>query len=217
MCRQVKEEAGLSNTSLATVTSPTGIDAKIIKWVQQAWLRIQSQYQWRTLQAELTFSTTIGKREYDVAVDLLHTDVRAFDTSIAKISDGASLFPLQWQDYFNEYRPTYFFSTPQTTRPQVVSYSAFDNKLRFDSNPDAVYSVTLPYIMTAEKLAADADVPTLPEEYHWVIVWRALMYYASYDNAPILYQSAKANYDEMLFAMSDGAIGAIGISPEPLA
>lgn len=217
LCRQVKEEAGLAGAAISTVSSTTGIDTKIVKWVQQAWLRIQSQYMWRTLQAELTFTTTIGQRDYDVAVDLLHTDVQAFDVTLAKISDGTTTNGLQWLDYFNQYRPKYFFAVAQSGRPSEVTYSPFDNKVRFNTNPDAAYTVTLPYIMTAEKLASDADVPTLSEQHHWMIVWRAVMFYAAYDNAPVLFQTARENYMEMLTAATDGLIGPISNATEPLA
>lgn len=216
ICKQVKEEAGLSNTALASVSGATGMDKKVVSWVRHAWERIQAQYLWRTLQAELTFNTTIGKRVYSVTTDLSHTDVRAFDTSIAKIVDGATTNVLTWQDYYTEFRPKYFFAAPVGTRPQIVTYTAFDNSIQFDATPDAAYIVTLPYYMTAEKLAADADVPTLPEELHWLIVWRAVMLYAAYDNAPGLYQNASANYEAMLFPLSD-MIGPVLITAEPLA
>ena len=216
ICKQVKEEAGLSNTALASVSGATGMDKKVVSWVRHAWERIQAQYLWRTLQAELTFNTTIGKRVYSVTTDLSHTDVRAFDTSIAKIVDGATTNVLTWQDYYTEFRPKYFFAAPVSTRPQIVTYTAFDNSIQFDATPDAAYIVALPYYMTAEKLAADADVPTLPEELHWLIVWRAVMLYAAYDNAPGLYQNASANYEAMLFPLSD-MIGPVLITAEPLA
>lgn len=216
LCKQVKEEAGLSSTALPSVTSATGIDAKIVKWVQQAWERIQA-YQWRTLYAELVFATTAGKRTYNVATDLLHTDVREFDTSIAKLSDGTTNFGLEWLDYFVQYRPQFFLSTPQSRRPQYVTYTQHDNVLQFEATPDAAYIVTLPYYMTAERLANNTDTPTLPEELHWLIVWRALMFYAAFDNAPGLYNTADINYREMLLAAGNLMVGPITIQSEPMA
>ena len=216
LCRQVKEEAGLSNTSLASVASTTGVDTKIVKWVQQAWERIQG-YPWRTLYNEMAFTTTAGKRVYSLATDLLHTDVREFDESIAKIGDGSNLYELGWLDYHVEFRPKYFLSTPTSQRPRYVTYTRHDNTLQFESTPDAAYTVTLPYYMTAERLAANTDIPTLPEEMHWMIIWRAVMFYAAYDNAPGLYSTAEVNYREMLTSAANLMIGPIIIQAEPLA
>jgi hypothetical protein len=49
--------------------------------------------------------------------------------------------------------------------------------------PDGVFTVSGQYWKKPQALAADADEPEMPDEFHMLIVWKALEHYALYESA----------------------------------
>jgi hypothetical protein len=47
-------------------------------------------------------------------------------------------------------------------------------------------------------MTADADIPSLPEQYHKAIVWRALVMYAANKAAPEVYAFAVKEYTKIM-------------------
>ena len=59
------------------------------------------------------------------------------------------------------------------------------------------YTVSGGYFKSPQALSANADIPECPEQFHEIIVWRAMLFYARYEAAPEIYQDAEINYNRM--------------------
>ena len=60
--------------------------------------------------------------------------------------------------------------------------------------PNGVYVLSGDYYRAAKLLAIDGDSPTIPVQFQMAIVWKALMYYAAYEEAGSLYATAEKNH-----------------------
>jgi hypothetical protein len=66
-----------------------------------------------------------------------------------------------------------------------------DGNYDFYPRPDNHYVVKYNYTKAVNELSLTTDVPlNLPSEYHDYIAWRALMYYAHFDNNAVLLKHA---------------------------
>lgn len=80
-------------------------------------------------------------------------------------------------------RPTTFTTTPE---------GYFD----FYPRPDQQYVLTFTYSVKPQELeAADDVIEALPSSYTDVILWRAVMYYADYDDKPQVFTRAERHYE----------------------
>jgi hypothetical protein len=69
-----------------------------------------------------------------------------------------------------------------------------------NAKPTASFVIDVHRYTNPVAMAADTDTPAMPSEHHMLIVWRALMLYAGFDEAGGLFQHANANYKRMLEA-----------------
>ena len=61
--------------------------------------------------------------------------------------------------------------------------------------PNKQYRITYTYTTVPQLLDDETDEPVAPVEYHDVIVWRALMNYADYDEKPQVFARAERRYN----------------------
>lgn len=205
LSQRARREMGIAAASAAvpsTVIGQTGALLDVCDYVQRAWIDIQaSKPYWKFLRSRFTFSTVIGTRTYDpTAAPISHTDIDKWNTGSMFIYQTSvqDETKLGWRDYdwfTRNIRHGY-----QSGRPSIITEEP-GRVLGFDLIPDQVYTVTVNYWQTPEKLAADGDVPVLPEHYHDIIVWRSVMMWAGRKQAPELYQYAKGQYDSMYFRL----------------
>jgi hypothetical protein len=134
-----------------------------------------------------------GQREYTVtAAPFSISDLSKFDPNSAFIyetstSDETKLYWITYSEFRAMYR------TYPDGRPTRI-YQGLSGVIGFDMTPDTTYKVTLDYWKTATILAANSDTPSLPTQYHDVIVWKSLMMFAGSEGAPELYNYAKSMY-----------------------
>lgn len=73
-----------------------------------------------------------------------------------------------------------------------------DGLLQMYPPPDRNYVITFDYVKTPQTFSDDADTPTgLDDRHHQVIVWKALMEYALYDEQPALRARAERRYEDL--------------------
>jgi hypothetical protein len=86
----------------------------------------------------------------------------------------------------------------------------------FGATPNGVYTVTGQYQSVPLALAADSDVPGLPARFHMLLVYKAMMLYASHEAAPEVYTEGKTEGDKMMAALRLDQLDVISFGP-PLA
>ncbi len=197
------EEAGIAGAGPTSTVNQLGQHKKSINWVQQAWVDIQNKRpNWEFMREEFTFDTIAGQRDYkadDVSItDLRLWDLESFllyDKSIGE-TDQKKIINISYSYWRNVYRAQMNIRPLDRTQYLTVLPT---NVIRFEPNPDIVYTIDGEYKRSSQFFIADADVPTnLPDAFHMVIVWQALKNYASSENAAEVMDQAETNFDILM-------------------
>jgi hypothetical protein len=196
LCQRVRLECGIAGDGPSSVVSQVGALKKVVDRTARAWVDIQaSRPFWKFLRNQMTFATVVGQREYSVVDDIGVTTLDKFDqeNTYIYLTSTEDETRLAWEDYR---RFRYRHRTYPDGRPTTVTEGP-QRTLAFDLTPDEIYTVTLDYWMTPELLAANGDIPSLPEQYHDVIVWKSVMMFAGNETATDLFSYAKGMYTPM--------------------
>lgn len=206
----------------STVIGQTGKLKRIVDWASQAWVDIQTlRPDWQFMINEFDFNTQAAKRDYtgtDAGLtDLKLWDLRSFflyDTTIGADDENALPFML-YQYWRDRYKAK--LDSRDDTRPVLFTVMQ-NNSIRFEGRPDGIYRVRGEYKRATQFLTADADQPTsLPIDYHMIIVWQALKYYASFYNAPEVMDEAETGFDTLLYSLEREQLPLIDLNFRALA
>ena len=208
LCQRLRQEAGLSGSGPTTVIDQIGMSGQIIAWINTAYINVLSQHtNWLFMQDDFSFETVASQRKYSI-IDTGVTDLEKW-----KINDYASmriyltsagvtseqyLSYLPWSDY----RQMYLFGATRISEGYPSYFSIHpDKSLDFYPVPNAIYTVTGEYFKAPTELVLDADIPIIPSQFHMIIVWRALMFYAGFDAANEKYAMGKSEYTKLLMRL----------------
>ena len=218
LAQRASFEAGLQGPGPSATTGQSGMNQHFIDWTRQAWVDIQLARDWYFMRKKATFTTTIGDEEYSLA-DIEVTDFRKWLDLKNQQKIGETVTdesPLTWMTY-EDFETLYGLGIPSTARPTVVTMSP-DDMVIFNTLPDKVYNVTLPYIKAPQQMADADDEPTgLAEELHPIIVWKALEAYALFDQSPDVMARYQSQYPPMFTRMRELYLPKTRIVPSALA
>lgn len=218
LAQRASFEAGLQGPGPSAVTAQVNINQHFIDWTRQAWIDIQRARDWSFMKKKAVFNTVIGDNEYSLS-DIAVTDFRKWLDLKGQQKIGETVAdesPLVWYT-FEEFESIYGLGTPSTTRPTIVTWSD-DSLITFNTLPDKVYSVTLPYIKAPQVFAESTDVPTgLDEDLHMIIVWKTLEAYALFDQSPDVMARYQSHYPPMFTRMRELYLPKTRIVPSALA
>lgn len=199
LTNRLRQECGVTGPDLTTVQglSPTTEAARLANWIQNAWNDIQtSKEDWLFLREVFVFNTVAQQQVYTPAEAGL-SDFGSWKRDSFRCSSDGTYADEQLMNYMEwvTFRNLYQYGNMRTTyaRPVVVSITPEKN-LAFGSIPDQVYRINGEYYTQPVTLSADADAPAIPDRYHMIIVYRAMMYYAGYEAAPEVYQRGEYEY-----------------------
>lgn len=197
LVQQTAEQSGTVPTigDPATTAGATGRIKRICTWVSKAYEDIQLVSEdWRWLHADFTGSLTTSVQAYDAGALGITTRFRRwvpgpasdvvstfsiYDPALG-VSDETHLELVPWETF----RKYYLFGEGQTKQGRPTKFSvAPDNRLYFHEIPDAGYTLRGVYYKSPQVLSSDTDIPEMPAAHHDLIVWRALMRLAIFDEA----------------------------------
>lgn len=207
LCRRLRQEVGAAGAGPDSVSGQNGEYARIVSWVQQAWHEIQlERHRWRFAWAEASVETDPGFRSFSPPADLDEWDA----TTI--LCAGIPLKVWAWGDFRKRY-----FADSGRDNPSVIAQKP-DGTLVLDTSPaEENQPITFEYWRTPQLLTNGTDLPRLPERYHMVIVYRAMLYYALYENAPEVVQAARTGESRVLTEMEKVELPVMGIFGGPVA
>ena len=220
LVNQARVECGVSGPALSTAQSQTGESGRMVSWVQQAWIDIQtSKEDWMFLRLPFTFNLVANQYQY-TATDAGLTNFGNWKRDSFRASSvGQDYRDEQLLNYmeFTTYRNLYRYANMRNTtaRPVVVSITP-EKDLAFGSKPDQAYVIDGEYYTQPTSLTADTDVPLIPTRFHMAIVYRAMMYYAGYEAAPEVLARGDFEYRRLYSRMEIDQLPTI-ISGPPLA
>ena len=220
LVNQTRVECGVSGPTLASAQNLTGESARILAWVQQAWIDVQtSKEDWLFLREPFEFNTVAQQWEYTPANAGL-TNFGNWKRDSFRASSVNNLYRdeqlmnyMDWTTYRNLYRYANMRNT--YARPVVVSITP-NKDLAFGSTPDQAYTVNGEYYTQPVTLSADTDIPGIPDRFQMIIVYRAMMYYAGYESAPEVLSRGDYEYRRLYSRMEIDQLPTI-VSGPPLA
>ena len=190
--RDVCRESGtIADRSLPdTVVDQTGRVAKMIHWTDRAWRTIQTHRpSWLWMRGAFSAQTLAGQHEYQGALPrfgrFLATQDRRedrfslFDPDEGRGEEGPLGF-VPFDDFYATFRRG--SNADKQGKPVRFTISP-SGTIAFWPTPDKTYTVRGPYMRSVQKLSADADIPEMPEQFHDLIMYRALKFMAQSDEA----------------------------------
>jgi hypothetical protein len=200
----------------------TGESLRFLNWINAAWVDVQSAHEdWQFMRQPFQFNTVAGQWEYTPTEAGIGTDFANWKRDSFRASTvGASFGDEQLQNFmeWNTFRNLYQYANMRTTRsrPVVVTIVPPSKNLGFGAVPDQAYVIVGEYYRKATELTVETDTPDLPERFHMMIVYRAMMFYAGYESAPEVYQRGETEFKRLMNRLEIDQIPDI-ISGPPLA
>lgn len=221
LVNQTRVECGVSGPALSTAQGLGGESGRIVAWVQQAWIDIQtSKEDWLFLRKPFTFNTVAAQWQYNAGTDCGLSDFGNWKRDSFRAStvgnnykDEQLLNYMEWTTYRNLYRYANMRNTK--ARPVVVSITP-EKDLAFGSIPDQAYVIDGEYYTQPASLLLDTDTPLIPVRFQMAIVYRAMMYYAGYEAAPEVLARGDFEYRRLYSRMEIDQLPTI-VSGPPLA
>ncbi len=227
LCQDVARESGtVSGTNPTAVASQTGRLLNIVEWTAEAWVQIQNLHaDWRWMSQTFSGDTSVGTSQYTPAAwsitdlrDWLRDDlVTGYQPNTiylvaTGVSDEGALREISWQ----QWRTRWSRGTQTNNYPSEYAISP-DGQFSLGAVPDAVYRIQGEYRQAAVVLTADADIPGCPAAFHSIIVWRALMLLAEFDEGVEQGRAAAIKYGGLLESLQRNQLPIVSLGGEPIA
>lgn len=221
LINRARVECGVSGGALTTAQGLTGEAARFANWVNAAWVDLQtSKDDWQFMLEDFEFTTTAQDPFYAASdVGLGSTFANWKRDSFRCSTSGQNYLDEQLMNYmeYPTYRNLYRYGNMRTTyaRPVVVSIAP-DKSLAFGAVPDRAYVIGGQYFVKPVDLSADTDTPTVPERFHLLMVYRAMMYYGGFEAAPEVFARGETEYNRLYKRLEVDQLPTI-VSGPPLA
>jgi len=186
LCQRLRQEVGGTGSGPSTVLSQSGENRLYVDWINQACKEIQSdRLEWRFMWSQGSVALPVGAQ-----INALPVDLKTLDPD-SLLLDGGRIDLFDYSVFRNNYRASY------SGKPTVCTILP-NGQLKTNTVPDQAYTLNFDYWTKPVSLSENTDIPSLPEEYHMLIVYKAMQYYAGYENAGEVYQDGRIRYEEML-------------------
>ena len=195
LCQLARQECGIQGSNKpSAVTSQTGILSRIVQWVANSDLLIQSAYpDWDFLWKETTMGTVVGAKTVSLTVNPALWDTESFAIERGT-SDGRKLTYLPYR----EWRTNQSEKTNQ--EPNRITILP-DNSLSLEYPADDAYTLTGCCWLVPTKLTANTDEPVYAERFQQTIIERVKMFFfkdiESFDQYKLAEQEYENNLDKM--------------------
>ena len=194
LVQDLHDEVGAAGTQPQGVTGLSGEAQRLANWIKRADEFVQLKWtNWKFLRNEFTVSNTTTQ---GVATLSAPTGIRYWDEKTFTIipPGDTEKYPINVVEYDKAKRD--ILDTTEGYIDRIILMP--DNSLKFEPVPDGVYTINADYYVRPTLLAASTDVSAIPEEFHRVILGRAMILYANFESAPEIKDQGEEIYVEQL-------------------
>lgn len=200
LCQELHAEVGYSG-SIETTEGLSGQMGRIVRWIRNANTVLQTEHgDWTFMTREFEFDTEVGKHIYTLE-DLAALDIEGVSMwhkdSLKIQRDDGPVGPLR---HLHRQLFARRYANQRPGRP-IYWTKALDGGLELAHIPDGVYTISGLYQMEPVTLESDEDVPLIPEKHHMAIVWKAMSYYGTHEEAPLSVARGEEEYRKELHKM----------------
>ncbi len=203
LVNRARTECGVSGGDLVTISGQTGEAARFTGWINSAYVDIQSSKEdWEWMRSDVTFNLVAEQYSYTpteagIGTTFANWKRNSFrcSTSGNNYGDEQLLNFIDWTTF----RDLYQYSNMRTTYSRPVVLSVKPNKdLAFGPSPDQAYVIDAEYYKKPVEFSSDSDEPALPDRFHMLIVYRAMMFYGGFEAAPEVYQRGEFEFKRLM-------------------
>lgn len=215
LCQQLATKSGAIGRAPTAVTGQTGRQAKAVDWIIDGWKLVQNfSPNWLFLRGRFDSVLSAGASIYTGS----SFDIERFSQWDGRISiydptigrkDESELRQITYDAWCSRWD----FGEQGEARP--IEYAvAPDGSLCLGATPDREYAIRGSFIKSPQVLAANTDVPDMPEQFHDVIVWRAMMLIADHDESAEARAFATPRYTEALAQLVNRQLPDFTVNPD---
>lgn len=207
LAQRLAVECGVTGT-ISTVVGQTGMYAKLINWVNDAWVEIQGMHDnWNWMREPFAFNTVANTGDYapvtttNTVTGQLMTDLRYWwkDTfRCQRVSIGVQdeQWLVEWE--YLVFRNTYRFNVQVPGRPVVFAIKPNGKEVMLGQVPNDVYQISGEYQTLPSSLTAGTDTPAMPTHLHLAIVYKAMQFYGLYEAAPEVLSKGNTEFSRLM-------------------
>lgn len=206
-------ESGLGD-AISSVAGQEDEEALAVKWIADAWVEIQRVRNWDFRWVEGSVALTVNKSRYTLTeLGLQEGDEIDYSSFLLSTSSDPEAPYQRLEEIPYQAQMTRVIQSGRPT--QVCKYP--DDSIRFNASPDDTYELKYEYYLAPVTLSTDLDVPSLPSQYHKIIVWKALEQYAREQGNEwkALYEVAVRNYNALFSTLLNRETGKVSFAPSP--
>lgn len=220
LVNRTRHECGISGPDLTSVQNLSGEAARVRDWVKTAWIDLQaSKEDWNFMRSSVDFTLTADKQFYTPAEAGLDDFGNWKRDSFRCSTNGNNYLDEQLLNYmeFTTFRNLYMYANMRNTRqrPVVVTVDP-QKKLGFGAKPDRDWQINGEYYRKPTDIVQETDSPDIPDRFHMILVYRAMMYYGGYEAAAEVYQRGSSEFKRNMNWLEIDQLPSI-ISGPPLA
>lgn len=216
--QRLVQECGATNVNLGSMVGNAinSEQQRFVNWAGQAWGEIQTlhdNWEWMRssalLGAGVSFVPLLGQSAIPLGIGpgTIGLDpnlfggkwvVDSFRNFTTAVGYRSEIFMTEIS--YDWWRDAYMYGANRDvkTRPIVISVAP-DKSLCIGPPSNGTYTVYGDFYMAPTIMTLDADVPTgLPLPYHIAIVYKAMIYYGSYEAAPEVMERGLDGYSEII-------------------
>ena len=202
LVQRLRRKCGVTGADPTSLTGQPEDIARLIDWINEAWMDIQLQRQdWHWMREAFSVALTNGQATYTPAqcgiTSFGNWAIDNFRNYVTATGTQSEIF----MDYvaYESWRDTYYYGANRSvyTRPIVATITP-DKQLALGPIGSDAYTVTGSYYKLATEMATDSATPSLPEQFHMAIVYRAMMFYGAFEAAQEVYSEGDAEFKKMM-------------------
>lgn len=217
LVNRMRQECGVSGNDLTTLQGSISKEAQRCKnWIDEAWMEVQGAHpDWQWMRKSASWATVAGQAVYVVGTDISITDLGEWDTGtfrnyVTSVGQRSELF-MSRMDY-ESWRDLYQYGANRYTQSRPIMFSVTPTK-DIGVGPVAAdgYTVTADYYSMPAHLSADADIPSIPEQYDMVIIYSAMIKYGLYEVASEVVARGQAGYARYMRGLANTRLKGLGV------
>ncbi len=192
LIQQLHRDCGAAGTEPAGVAGLTGEAKRLANWIKRADEYVQLKYvNWKFKRATYSVATVAATATAAKPAGLKYWDFQTFFIIEPGETDKNPFIAVEYDKVKAD-----IFDTDEHIPWRAIVMP--DNSLQFDPVPDDAYTIEADYYTVPTLLAANDDISDIPPEYHQIIIGRALLLYANFENAPEIKDQGEEIYLEQL-------------------
>lgn len=207
ICQKVHKICAIDGDTIVSVENQTGINARVVDWVQRAYEDIQRyRNDWKFRQQTASISVVAGQSTVSNLRDTMdYLDPRSVNCTINGDPKVYKLYNMDYSDFYNRFES----QERQSGNPRYFSVNN-TNDILLAPVPSEALTLTFHYTVSLDILEENTDEPLIRRTNQDTIIWKAVRYYAEEQEAEGIYQTSVLNYKEALNRME------LDLRPKPV-